>query len=138
MKYLKAIVTAVLVLGLIMAAWSAFVGDLTTKTGTATPDTGFFNQTSEVQNQTRALRQSVESVKGEEAGVLDRAQSYIGGSFQTIFLLLNLSSIVDALITDIATEAHIPLAEHITEIIVAIISFLLLIEVIQYIRGISG
>ena len=137
MKDLENILIVGLVIGAFFLAFSTFTGGLALQYGRISPEVGMLNETAEIYLQTSELRSSTENVTAKETGNLDRAASFIGGTFQSIKLLWKSDTLVRGLVSSMGTRLKSPLFIALAAIAFLIIGIKLTIAVLKYIRGIA-
>jgi len=137
MKDLENILIVGLVVGAFFMAFSVFTGGLALQYGVIEPEIGMLNETANIYLQTGELRSSAENVTAKETGNLDRAASFIGGTFQSIKLLWKSDTLIRGLVTSMGERLKSPLFVAISGVIFLVIGIKLTTAVLKYIRGIG-
>ena len=137
MKDLENILIVGLVVGAFFMAFSVFTGGLALQYGVIEPEIGMLNETANIYLQTGELRSSTENVTAKETGNLDRAASFIGGTFQSIKLLWKSDTLIRGLVSSMGERLKSPLFVTISGVIFLVIGIKLTTAVLKYIRGIG-
>ena len=135
MRTITNIFVAGMVVGMFMLGISTFIGGLSDAHGVTEPDSEFLDETQAIFDQTKEIRSSTENVTAKETGNLDRAASFIGGTFQTLKLPWKSTNILRALATSMGEKLHIPILGDIIKYLFVLLGIVVTIEFLLYVRG---